>query len=62
MTFDIVNVLCGRFMGLSPFEVLNTDISDVYMLYTDCIVHDYKEKNGNKNQEVWVTSKTANWH
>ena len=50
-------------MGLSPFEVLNTDFSEVMSLYVDTIIHDYKEKNGNKEQgDVWVTSETATWH
>lgn len=61
--FDIVDTLCGKFMGLSPFEVLNMDFSEVMSLYVDCIIHDYKEKNGNKEQgDVWVTSENATWH
>ena len=47
-------------MGLSPFEVLNTDFAEVMNMYVDCVIHDYKEKNG--QGDVWVTSKTANWH
>lgn len=61
--FDIVNVLCERFQGLSPFEVLNTEIEEVFDLYVDCVIHDVKEKKkGNNNEEVWVTSKNATWH
>ena len=63
LNFDIINTLCGRFMGLSPFEVLNAEIGEVFDLYVDCIIHDYKEKDGKKEQdEVWVTSKNATWH
>jgi hypothetical protein len=51
-------------MGLSPFEVLNADLGDVLDLYVKCIIHDNKENTNknNNNNEVWQTSKTANWH
>lgn len=58
---DIVDALCNKYLGLSPFEVLNSDIEDVYELYVDVIIHDWKEKNP-QQQPVWVTSKTATWH
>lgn len=48
-------------MGLSPFEILNRPMREVFNLYADCIIHDRKA-NGNQQQDVWVTSKTANWH
>lgn len=48
-------------MGLSPLDVLNADLSDVFDLYVNCIIHDSKNKT-NKEGDVWVTSKTANWH
>lgn len=61
--FDIVNVLCSRFVGLSPFEVLNTDFAEVMGLYVDSVIHDYKEKHGNTEQgDIWVTSANATWH
>lgn len=50
-------------MGLSPLEVLNADLSDVFDIYVNCIIHDNKEKtNKSKEGDVWVTSKNANWH
>lgn len=50
-------------MALSPFEVLNTEMSIVYDIYVNCIIHDKREKGGtNKEGDVWVTSKNANWH
>lgn len=58
--YDVVDALCGRFQGLSPFDVLNADVGDVYDLYVDVVIHDYKEKQ--KPQGVWVTSKDASWH
>ena len=48
-------------MGLSPFEVMNADLKDVYTLYVDVIIHDDKEKRGG-DRIKWVTSKTATWH
>jgi len=61
---DIIDGLCGRYMGLSPIEVMNTDFEDVYNLYVDVVIKDYKEKNktGDQSGAVWVTSKTATWH
>ena len=60
--FDLINCLCGRFIGLSPFEILNRPTREVYDLYTDVVIHDRKEKQGNNEQDVWVTSKNATWH
>lgn len=57
----IVSALCDRFAGLSPFDVLNADLADVYELYVDVAIHDYKEKN-RVSGGVWVTSATATWH
>lgn len=59
--FEIVEKLCERFIGLSPFEVLNTPIGEVFDLYVDVIIHDMKEKQGS-NQDQWVTSANATWH
>ena len=47
---------------MSPFEVLNRPTREVYDLYADLVIHDMREKNGKKQQEVWVTSATATWH
>lgn len=60
--FDILDRLCGRFMALSPFEVLNSETADVYGLYVAAIIHDSKEKKKGTGQDEWVTSKTATWH
>ena len=62
--FEIVDCLCGRFQGLSPFEVLNTPTREVFDLYVDCIINDRKEQptGSKKDQDQWVTSKTATWH
>lgn len=61
--FDVIDALCNRFMGLSPFEVLNRPTREVFDLYINCIIHDRREKNGNKEQgDVWVTSANATWH
>ena len=61
--FEILDVLCNKYMGLSPLEVLNADLSDVLELYVNCIIHDTKEKKkNNKEGDVWVTSQNANWH
>ena len=49
-------------MGLSPFEVLTTDLSDVLDLYVNCIIHENKENPKKQEGDQWVTSKTANWH
>lgn len=60
--FDIIDALCGRFMGLSPFDVMNNDLKDVYDLYVDVVIHDYKSKNKTGEPIQWVTSKNASWH
>lgn len=63
MYFNIIDALCNRFIGLSPFEVLNTPIEEVFDLYVDVVLHDYKNKNKQQdNNEEWVTSKNATWH
>ena len=49
-------------MGLSPFEVLTTDLEKVFNLYVDCIIHDKKEKSKGEDKDIWVTSHNANWH
>lgn len=50
-------------MSLSPFEVLKAPMSDVFDIYVNCIIHDKRKKGEtSKNEDVWVTSKTANWH
>lgn len=58
--FEIVTGLCRHFTGLSPFEVLNSDFKDVYALYVDTAIHNYKKSK--KSDGVWVTSATATWH
>lgn len=61
--FEIVAALCEHFAGLSPFEVMNSDLKDVYDLYVDVAIYSYKNKNkSNGDAAVWVTSKTATWH
>lgn len=57
--YEVIETLCNRFIGLSPFEVMNSNTSDVYDLFVDVIIHDLKNK---KEKEGWVTSKTATWH
>lgn len=58
-----MDLLTKRFVGLSPFEVLNTPTSEVFDLYVDCVLHDRKEKTKSKQQDaIWVTSKNATWH
>lgn len=47
-------------MGLSPFEVMNTEIGEVYDLYVDALIYEHRKEN--KADGVWVTSKTATWH
>ncbi len=59
--FEMIDNLCNRFVGLSPFEVMNSDLKDVYELYVDVIIHDRKHKKSTPNEE-WVTSKNATWH
>ena len=52
-------------MGLSPFEVLHTDLADVLDLYVKCVIKDSKENENKPNggdHDQWQTSKTANWH
>lgn len=62
--YDIIDTLCGRFIGLTPFQVLEAETRMVYNLYTDCIIHDAnnKKKGAKKENAEWVTSKTATWH
>lgn len=61
--FDIIDCLCNRFMGLTPFEVMNAPLDEVMDLYVDCILHDRKDKTkGKSSGDEWVTSKTASWH
>ena len=60
--FDIVDTLCGRFMALSPIEVLNAPLEDVMDLYVDCVLHQKRDKKGKSSEGEWVTSKTASWH
>jgi len=61
--FDVVDALCGRFQGLSPFEVMETDMAEVYDLYVSVIIHDFSEKKKGKPADgVWVTSQNATWH
>lgn len=62
MLFDIVDNLCGRFMGLNPFEVMNAPLEDVMDLYVDSILKEKRDKKGKSPQDEWVTSKTASWH
>lgn len=59
MLFDILDALCGRFVALSPFEVLNAPLADVLDLYVDSVL---KERRKKGSTDVWVTSKTASWH
>lgn len=59
--FCIVDTLCARFTGLSPFEVINADLADVMSLYTDTVINDSREKTNN-SQDMWVTSANATWH
>lgn len=62
MLFDMMDSLCGRFMGMTPFEVMNAPLEDVIDLYVDCILHEKREKKGKSSEGEWVTSKTASWH
>lgn len=59
--FAVVEFLTSHFNGLSPFEIMNTELQDVYDLYVDVAIHTYKAKK-KENAGVWVTSKTATWH
>jgi len=66
MFFDILDGLCGRYTGLSPIEVMNSDIKDVFELYVYVVLKGYKDASEPKKTDqggaVWVTSKTATWH
>lgn len=59
----MIETLCGRFIGLTPFEVLNSPTKQVFELWVDVILHD-QNKNGKQKEEQieWVTSKNATWH
>lgn len=57
--YNVVETLCNRFIGLSPFEVINAETRDVYDLFVDVVIYDSKNK---KAKEGWVSSKTATWH
>lgn len=57
----IVAYLCAAYIGLSPFEVSNTELGEVYDLYVDTLIREHKSEN-KQNDGVWVTSKTATWH
>lgn len=61
--FEMIDTLCGRFMGLTPFEVLNSPTKQVFELWVDVIIND-QNKNGKQKEEQieWVTSKNATWH
>lgn len=61
--FEMIETLCGRFIGLTPFEVLNSPTKQVFELWVDVILHD-QNKNGKQKEEQieWVTSKNATWH
>ena len=60
--FDIVDTLCGRFMALSPFEVMNAPLADVMDLYVDSVLQKNRDKKVKPSEGEWVTSKTASWH
>ena len=63
VNFGIIDYLCGRFQGLSPFEILNSDIGDVYDLYVDSAINQIKSENEKGvEKRNWVTSKDASWH
>lgn len=66
MFFEIVDGLCKRYMGLSPIEVMNSNIKDVFDLYVYVVLKGYKGENepqkADQGGAVWVTSKTATWH
>lgn len=59
MYIEIIDYLCKRFNGISPFDILNRTTSEVFDLYVDCVLFDIKD---NKEQDVWVTSANATWH
>lgn len=58
---EIVAYLCANYVGLSPFEVMSTEIGEVYDLYVDTLIREHKAEN-KQDGGVWVTSKTATWH
>lgn len=41
---------------------MNMDTRDVYDLFVDVVIHDYKTKDKKGESKVWVTSKDATWH
>ena len=61
--FEMIDTLCGRVMGLTPFEVLKSPTKQVFELWVDVIIND-QNKNGKQKEErvEWVTSKNATWH
>ena len=60
--FGMIDTLCGRFMGLTPFEVLNTPTKQVFELWVDVIIHDQNKNDKQEEKIEWVTSKNATWH
>lgn len=61
--FSMINTLCERFIGLTPFEVLNSPTKQVFDLWIDVIIHDQNSKGKQKEEKIeWVTSKNATWH
>lgn len=61
--FEMIDTLCGRFMGLTPFEVLNSPTKQVFELWVDVIINDQNKNSKQKEERVeWVTSKNATWH
>lgn len=58
----IVDVLCQRFMGLSPYEVMNAPLDQTYALWVYCILHDSKKKQKANENVEWVNSTNATWH
>ena len=61
--FDMVDTLCGRFMGLTPFDVLNSPTKQVFDIWVDVIIHDQNNKDKQNEEKIeWVTSKNATWH
>jgi hypothetical protein len=67
--FGIIDTLCRRYQGLTPFVVLNTPTNEVLNVWTDMILYDRNnkdqdEQNGKQKADriEWVTSKNATWH
>ena len=56
--FEVLEMLCQRFMALSPLDILNADMEQVFDLYVSCAIYDTRKKK----RESWVTSKTATWY